>query len=321
MISLRFLKRVFPASGATLLAATLMRQAAGAADAPATLPAGQTPAPAPAPAVTATTPTTNGPMQKLETLIKGVNTKLTTGAIKSEADAAEDFKKFDQLLAEYSKEKTDEVAQILYMKAVLYLQVFQNLAKGKEALIRLKTDFPKTKFAPAADQMLVNVNSVLTQMENMQRMQEESRKQQESLGIVIGKKFPDFSGTDIAGQPISLAKHKGKVVLVDFWATWCGPCVGELPNVLAAYEKHHPNGFEIVAISRDQDEARLKSFIEEKKMPWQQYFDGRDNKMSEKYGIALIPTTFLLDGTGTLIARDLRGPELEKAVAEALAKK
>jgi peroxiredoxin len=207
------------------------------------------------------------------------------------------------------------------VKAILYLQVFHNLAKGKEALTQLKADFSKSKFIPAADQMLANVNSVLAQIENMERMQEESRKRQESLGIVIGKKFPDFNGTDIAGKPISLAKYKGKVVLVDFWATWCGPCVGELPNVLAAYEKHHPNGFEIVAISRDQDQALLKAFIEEKKMPWQQYFDGLDNKIAEKYAISLIPTTFLIDGNGTLIARDLRGAELEKAVAEALAKK
>jgi peroxiredoxin len=318
MISLRLLKRVLPVSGATLLAVALMQQMVCGADTPATSPAGQTPTPAPAALVTATS---NGPLQKLEALIKGVNAKLTTGAIKSEADAAEDFKKFDQLLAEYSKEKTDDVAQILYMKAVLYLQVFQNLAKGKETLMQLKSDFPKTKFVPAADEVLAKVNSVLAQMENMQRMQEESRKQQEALGIVIGKKFPDFTGTDIAGKPISIAKYKGKVVLVDFWATWCGPCVGELPNVLAAYEKHHANGFEIVAISRDQDEALLKAFIEEKKMPWQQYFDGRDNKIAEKYAISMIPTTFLLDGNGTLIARDLRGPELEKAVAEALAKK
>src|SRR5204863_4748325 len=131
--------------------------------------------------------TTNGPLQKLEALIKGVNTRLTTGAIRSEADAGEDFKKFDQLLAEYSKEKTDDVAQILYVKAILYLQVFHNLAKGKEALTQLKADFSKSKFIPAADQMLANVNSVLAQIENMERMQEESRKRQESLGIVIGK--------------------------------------------------------------------------------------------------------------------------------------
>ena len=318
MIFLRSLKRVSRVSGATLLALALMQHTASGADTPATPPAGQTPAPAPA--VTAIA-TTNGPLQKLDALIKGVNTRLTTGAIRSEADAVEDFKKFDQLLAEYSKEKTDDVAQILYMKAVLYLQVFQNLAKGKEALTQLKTDFPRSKFTPTADETLAKINNILAQIENMQRIQEEARKQQESLGIVIGKKFPDFSATDIAGQPISVSKHKGKVVLVDFWATWCGPCVGELPNVLAAYEKHHPNGFEIVAISRDQDEALLKMFIAEKKMPWQQYLDGRDNKIAEKYGIISIPTTFLIDGSGTLIARDLRGPELEKAVAEALAKK
>ena len=74
-----------------------------------------------------------------------------------------------------------------------------------------------------------------------------------------------------------------------------------------------------MAVSRDQDMGQLKTFIQDKKMPWQQYFDG-DSRIAQKYGISLIPTTFLIDRTGTLIARDLRGAELESAVAAALAK-
>jgi thioredoxin-related protein len=96
-----------------------------------------------------------------------------------------------------------------------------------------------------------------------------------------------------------------------------------LPNVLATYGKHHKNGFEIVGISLDKDQSKLADFTTEKKMSWQQFFDGKvwENKLAVKYGVNSIPATYLLDGTGSIIGKDLRGEDLEKAVAAALAKK
>ncbi|NOX99705.1 MAG: TlpA family protein disulfide reductase [Verrucomicrobia bacterium] len=127
----------------------------------------------------------------------------------------------------------------------------------------------------------------------------------------------EIAFTDLNGEKVDLASMKGKVVLVDFWATWCGPCVAELPNVLDAYKKHHDKGFEIIGISLDQDEAALKSFIKENDMPWTQYFDGKGwkNDIAQKYSITSIPATFLIGKNGKVVASNLRGPQLEAEVA------
>lgn len=138
-----------------------------------------------------------------------------------------------------------------------------------------------------------------------------------------GMKFPDFAEKDLAGKPLSVSGLKGKVVLVDFWATWCPPCRAEIPNVVKAHEKHHAAGFEVIGISLDSDRAKLEGFLKAQKMTWPQYFDGAgwNNKLAKKYGVNSIPATYLLDREGKIIASDLRGEALEAAVAKALAQK
>ena len=246
---------------------------------------------------------------KLKEFAARVETKVKDGK-KSEKDLADELKEFEALLAKHKEEKTDDVAEVLWAEAMVYLQVFENTEKGVELLKRLKRDFPDTRSAQSADQMLESIPK-----------QEQARGIQREL--IEGAKFPDFNEEDVAGKPLSVSSCRGKVVLVDFWATWCAPCVGELPNILKIYEKHHSQGFEIIGISLDKDESKLTAFTRQKKMGWRQIFDGKGagSKLADNYGIITIPATFLLDAEGKIIAEDLKGNALEEAVAKALARK
>jgi len=243
---------------------------------------------------------------ELKALVTKINGKLHEGK-KTPAELGPELQEFDALIEKHKAEKSDDTAQAILMKAMLYLEVFDDMATGRALVQQIKTDYPDTQPGKSAEGILANIDQ-----------QEAAKKIRQSL--VAGAKFPDFEAKDLDGKPLSVSNYKGKVVLIDFWATWCGPCVNELPNVIKAYGKYHDKGFEIIGISLDDSEPKLRSFLKDRNMTWVQYYDGSrwKNKLAQKYGVQAIPATFLLDGEGKIIGRDLRGEKLDEALATAL---
>jgi thiol-disulfide isomerase/thioredoxin len=128
----------------------------------------------------------------------------------------------------------------------------------------------------------------------------------------------DLIFTDIRGDKIDISNYGGKVVVVDFWATWCGPCVAALPELKDLYEKWHAKGLEILGVNLDKEREKLEDFVTERNISWPQYFDGLgwDNRFAQQFEISAIPTLWIIDKKGNL--RDIKGRELLAAKVERL---
>ena len=152
---------------------------------------------------------------------------------------------------------------------------------------------------------------------------EEYRKKVNPMVELVGKVVPDFSATDLDGKPISLQQYRGKVILLDFWAIWCGFCLAEMPNVKRVYDTYKDQGFDIIGVNLDTNETRLRNYLKENDIQWRQIFSGQKWKspLVQQYHIRSIPAPCLIARDGTLISSEARGLKLEQLVVEALKNK
>jgi thiol-disulfide isomerase/thioredoxin len=206
------------------------------------------------------------------------------------------------------------------------------LGEGIAAMRHMLHAYSSNEAAPSARYLLANaladdgdVRSANAQLDTLQRGPMPRQLAQavamlKSSLEMIGRQAPSLAVRSITGQRLDLDQYRGKIVLIDFWATWCGPCRQALPEVQDIYRRYNDRGFDIIGISLDRTDVALTSFLQTNEMPWRHAYlgDSPQSSVVTDYRVVGIPKTYLLDRTGRIRGVDLRGRRLEATVERLL---
>ena len=262
------------------------------------------------------------------------------------ADSTESFKVTGSKIQDESEAYENSIKYLSDQETPLY-EKYGKGTKEEQSDLEAKLDDIRLKKREKADQYIAahpasffslnlvsqrasygsdysEVKKIYDQLDKTVQLTDQGKVLTERLNVLkrsaIGTDLIDFTQNDTTGTPVHFTSFKGKYVLVDFWASWCGPCRGENPNVLKAYNQFKDKNFTVVGISLDDKGERWKKAIVEDNMPWAELSDlkGWKNEVSTYYGILGIPSNFLVDPTGKIVAKDLRGEALHKKLGELL---
>ncbi len=248
-------------------------------------------------------PNTGNATADLAALMSAVNTKVDAGQKFEESMAAE-LQQFDVLLSAHAGDKSNAVAEIALARAKLLATSLHQPVRALDLYRQIVADYPGTAVS----------QEVAAALPALEKKVEDDRIHR---SLAVGTKFPDFSVTDLQGQPLSTTNYRGRILLVEFWAAWCPDCRVQMPLIMATYQKFHAQGFDIIGVSLDQaDRIVLTTYLKETHIPWPQYYDGKywDNALAASYGVHFTPQNYLLSRDGIILAKDLDGAALAREV-------